>query len=127
MRHAATLATVLAFCLPAMAAEPPGTHDGQVRAGDDGTFVAWDSEAGVWRDPLEFWLAFAERRGGLTWGRRANYPPYDEVSEHDTLLVEAEGGPCLMEFFHRRWRRARDVWRWDEGFNRYGGCPRVFD
>ena len=33
----------------------------------------------------------------------------------------------LMYFFHRRWRRANDVWRWDPSFNRYSGCATVFD
>ncbi|MDX1406343.1 MAG: hypothetical protein R3192_17540, partial [Woeseiaceae bacterium] len=65
--------------------------------------------------------------GGLTWGRRTDYPPYDQVDELDTMIIELESGPCLMEFFHTRWRRANDVRRWDAAFNEYGGCPNVFD
>ena len=68
----------------------------------------------------------AGRRGGLTWGSGTEYPPYAEVSELDTFLVQVDEGTCLMEFFHERWRRANDVRRWDDAFNNYGGCPHVF-
>ena len=74
-----------------------------------------------------FWDRDADRRGGLTWGRRTDYPPYNKVKELDTMIIEVESGPCLMEFFHTRWRRANDVRRWDVTFNEYGGCPDVFD
>ena len=43
------------------------------------------------------------------------------------MMVELAQGPCLMEFFHSRWRRANDVRRWDESHNEFGGCPYVFD
>ncbi len=43
------------------------------------------------------------------------------------MIIEVESGPCLMEFFHTRWRRANDVRRWVAAFNEYGGCPDVFD
>ena len=85
--------------------------------------VVW--EPGV--DVETFWADYAEATGGLTWGASDTYPPYSEVNEGDTFLVQLEQGPCLMEFFHRRWRRANDVRRWDESVNDYGGCPYVFD
>ncbi len=74
-----------------------------------------------------FWLQYADSKGGLTWGKSSSYPDYDKVKEGDTLLIELEQGPCLMEFFHSRWRRANDVWRWDDSINAYGGCPHVFE
>ena len=89
--------------------------------------TAWDAEKNQWVDLEQFWLNYAERKGGLTWGRGADYPPYEQVKEFDTFMVEVKQGPCLMEFFHSRWRRANDVRRWDEAFNQYGGCPYVFD
>ena len=42
-------------------------------------------------------------------------------------MVEVKSGLCLMEFFHTRWRRANDVRRWDDRFNEYAGCAKVFD
>ena len=74
-----------------------------------------------------FWLDYANSKGGLTWGASTVYPEYKKVKEGDTLLIQLEQGPCLMEFFHSRWRRANDVRRWDELINAYGGCPYVFD
>lgn len=79
------------------------------------------------QDIEAFWSTYAESKGGLTWGKSANYPDYDKVKEGDTFLVELKQGNCLMEFFHSRWRRANDVRRWDESVNEYGGCPHVFD
>ena len=100
---------------------------GETRTNDDGALEAWDSDAAEWVDPVTFWHRYAERKGGLTWGRRNDYPPYGEVNEFDTMIVDVDSGPCLMEFFHKRWRRANDVRRWDSAFNEYGGCPNVFD
>lgn len=74
-----------------------------------------------------FWLEYAQANGGITWGRSAQYPEYDKVQEGDTFMVELSQGPCLMEFFHQRWRRANDVRRWHPSINEYGGCPYVFD
>ncbi|MBY5991006.1 hypothetical protein [Ferrimonas balearica] len=108
-------------------ADVAGSADGHVRLGADGALEAWDAERGQWGGLEAFWLAYAERRGGLTWGRGSDYPPYDQVKEGDTFMVELSQGPCLMEFFHQRWRRANDVRRWDDAFNDYAGCPRVFD
>lgn len=78
-------------------------------------------------DIESFWLRYADSKGGLTWGRTSEYPDYDKVKDGDTLLVELKQGPCLMEFFHSRWRRANDVRRWDDSINSFGGCPHVFD
>lgn len=103
------------------------TADGQIKTDTEGARLAWDVTEQQWVTLEQFWLNYAQRRGGLTWGRGNRYPPYDQVSELDTFLVETEYGPCLMEFFHTRWRRANDVRRWDPAFNEYAGCPHVFE
>ncbi|MBY5979190.1 hypothetical protein [Ferrimonas balearica] len=108
-------------------ADVAGSQDGHVRIGADSQLEAWDAEAGQWLSPEQFWLAYAARNGGLTWGRGSDYPPYGEVKEGDTFMVELDSGPCLMEFFHKRWRRANDVRRWDTAFSDIGGCAKVFD
>ncbi|MFK8068834.1 MAG: hypothetical protein AB8D52_11355 [Gammaproteobacteria bacterium] len=74
-----------------------------------------------------FWMNYANSKGGLTWGKSASYPKYKKVKEGDSFIIQLKEGPCLMEFFHARWRRANDVRRWDESINAYGGCPYVFD
>lgn len=102
-------------------------NDGEVRTNADGSLEAWDAREEEWVNLEQFWDRYAARRGGLTWGRRFDYPRYQEVDELDTMIIELESGPCLMEFFHTRWRRANDVRRWDATFNEYGGCPYVFD
>lgn len=124
MRLAAALT---ALCLaPAACADDHTPADGAARDRAGG-FEVYDAEAGRWLEPEQYWLAWAARRGGLTWGRGADYPPYGAVKEHDTFMVETAHGPCLMAFFHQRWRRANDVWRWNDRYNDYGGCARVFD
>lgn len=87
----------------------------------------WDQTLMQWLDVESFWLNYASSKGGLTWGRGSEYPEYSQVKEFDTFLVEVDQGSCLMEFFHRRWRRANDVRRWNDQLNQYGGCPHVFD
>lgn len=119
-----TLAASLVMCSAAMAQTQP--QDGEIRQ-YHGELQAWDAEQKRWLTPEGFWKAYAQRKGGLTWGEDTEYPDYNEVKEHDTLLIELESGKCLMEFFHGRWRRANDVWRWDNAFNQYSACPRVFD
>ncbi len=116
----------IAFTGALAVAESDEFTDGEVRsvAGDE--LEAWDIRNSEWVDLEVFWNRYADRRGGLTWGRRTDFPPYKRVLELDTMLIELESGPCLMEFFHTRWRRANDVRRWDEAFNEYGGCPDVF-
>ncbi|MEM9302644.1 MAG: DM13 domain-containing protein [Pseudomonadota bacterium] len=113
------------FDAPA-AAEPAG-ENGDIRFEDDGSSLAWSDVRQAWVEPEEFFIAYAESRGGLTWGRGSDYPPYAEVSERDLFLVELDSGVCLMEFWHERWRRANDVRRWNDAFNAYGGCPHVFE
>ena len=108
-------------------AQSDAPTDGQWRDASAGESMAWDANTGEWLDPESFWLSYAERHGGLTWGRRTEYPPYAEVNELDTMIIELDSGPCMMQFFHTRWRRANDVRRWDEAFNEYAGCPYVFD
>lgn len=87
----------------------------------------WNQQTQSWNSPIEFWHHYAKTKGGLTWGEGSTYPEYEKVKEFDTFLVQVEGGVCLMEFFHQRWRRANDVRRWDERFNEISGCPKVFD
>ncbi len=99
-------------------------------ASQDSGGKALGAEPPVWEagtDIEAFWLQYADSKGGLSWGKSSDYPPYEEVKEGDTLLIQLEQGPCLMEFFHSRWRRANDVRRWDPSVNAYGGCPYVFD
>ncbi|MEM7284408.1 MAG: hypothetical protein AAF438_22640 [Pseudomonadota bacterium] len=104
---------------------PKNPRDGQVFL-TEGSFLAYDAQGEEWLDPVAFWRAYAERRGGLTWGQSADYPPYRDVSEQDLFMVELDSGLCLMEFWHSRWRRANDVRRWGDEFNQFGGCPDVF-
>ncbi|WP_420598080.1 hypothetical protein [Neptuniibacter sp.] len=85
--------------------------------------VVWTSGT----DTEALWLRYADSKGGLVWGRSTEYPEYEKVREGDTFIIELKQGPCLMEFFHSRWRRANDVRRWDESINSFGGCPYVFD
>lgn len=106
-------------------AQPP--RHGMVRVLTDATWQAWDDESAQWTGLERFWERYAERKGGLTWGRGGEYPDYPKVKEGDTFMAEVAQGPCLMEFFHNRWRRANDVRRWDDAFNEYAGCPYVFD
>lgn len=106
---------------------PPGDRDGQVNALEDGGFVAWDAGNRQWVDADTFWKNFAARGRGRNWPSGREFPPYSAVNEHDSFLYNSENGPCLMYFFHARWRRANDVWRWGDEFNEYGGCARVFE
>ena len=75
----------------------------------------------------DIWINYAKSKGGVTWSESTEYPEYQKVKEGDTIMIQDKRGPCLMEFFHGRWRRANDVRRWDESVNAYGGCPYVFD
>lgn len=118
---------LLAGCMDGGAGNPAGPSDGEVQTLENGTQEAWNAETQTWVGLAAFWDQYAERRGGYTWGVREDYPPYAEVEEFDTMLVQLDSGPCMMMFFHSRWRRANDVRRWDDAFNEYGGCPYVFD
>ena len=103
------------------------SEDGEVRQNSSSEAEAWDAEGGTWVSLGAFWNRYAARSGGLTWGKRTGYPPYKEVNEFDTMIIELDGGSCMMMFFHTRWRRANDVRRWDDAFNEYSACPHVFD
>ena len=100
--------------------------NGKLRCGE-GHCAVWSGKTGDWLSPEAFWLQYAAANDGSFWGKSQEYPPYEKVGEHDTLLVDSGRGLCLMEFFHSRWRRANDVRRWDPGFSEVGGCPYVFD
>jgi hypothetical protein len=89
-----------------------------------------NTQAPTWKpgsDIEQFWQQYTESKGGITWTGSSTYPEYEKVNEGDTFLVQLKQGPCLMEFFHSRWRRANDVRRWDDSIDSYGGCPYVFD
>lgn len=107
-------------------AQSSALNNGQLKKQGDG-YVAWLESTQSWVKPKAFWLAYAKENGGLTWGQRQDYPPYEQVKELDKMIIQVKSGDCLMEFFHERWRRANDVRRWDQKFNEVGGCPNVFD
>lgn len=99
--------------------------DGQFKSGNES--LVWSEAKSGWVSPEQFWSDYAQQRGGITWGTSDTYPPYEQVKEYDTFMVQLGSKVCLMEFFHSRWRRANDVRRWDDKFNEYGACPNVFD
>lgn len=99
---------------------------GQVREHTSAPPQVWDADLRQWTELEAFWSRFAKAHTGRYWGRSRNYPEYEQVKEFDTFMVEVEQGPCLMEFFHQRWRRANDVRRWDDQMNEVLGCPHVF-
>ena len=88
---------------------------------------AWDNQDKKFLSLEKFWRTYAERNGGLTWGQSENYPPYNDVKENDLFMVEIGSEICLMEFYHDRWRRANDVRRWDNSFNEFSACSKVFN
>ncbi len=116
------LATALMFSNSAFAQQPA---NGELRGTEQ--VEVWSKELNKWLSPIQFWRSFAVLNGGLTWGERETYPEYSKVKERDLMIIELDSGSCLMEFFHRRWRRANDVRRWDTKFNEVAGCQRVFD
>ena len=123
------MSAVVCLSACAQSTPPPPSdefRDGQIRDSAAGA-VAWDGQQQQWVSVEQFWVNYAGRKGGLTWGRSAEYPEYEKVNEFDTFMVELSQGPCLMEFFHSRWRRANDVQRWDPKHNEQAGCPHVFD
>ena len=98
---------------------------GEIRS-IDGQTQAYLEDISSFVSPEAFWDHYVEGSTGKHWGSSREYPPYVEVSELDTFIVELDSGTCLMEFFHNRWRRANDVRRWDPQFNTVGGCADVF-
>lgn len=125
VRLAAVSGTVF-MALNVSAVPPESPRNGQIHQTAAMTRV-WDENAKVWVTPEVFWLSYTDQSDGKFWGRATDYPPYRDVSEHDTILIEVDEGSCLMYFFHKRWRRAQDVRRWDPAFNDVSGCPYVFD
>lgn len=121
------LGVMLLLSAAAFAEKPADPSDGQLYGDDDNKVQAWSASAEQWLSVEEFWLAFVDTNDGRFLGRSADYPPYGDLNERDALLVELEQGSCLMYFWHGRWRRAQDVWRWDDAFNEQLGCPFVFD
>ena len=119
--HSIFFFIILTTILPVQA---ENIRHGDIRA--DNPSMAWDRKIEQWVTVEQFWLNYAQERGGITWGRSATYPEFRKVREHDTFMVRLASGPCLMEFFHTRWRRANDVRRWDPLFTNYGGCSDVF-
>ncbi|QXP44918.1 hypothetical protein FM038_021060 [Shewanella eurypsychrophilus] len=103
-----------------------GEHNGQVMT-VNGQSKVWEASSLQWISLDSFWQNWADSRGGITWGRSKDYPVYEQVKEQDTFLIELENGACMMEFWHSRWRRANDVRRWDDAFNTYSACNKVFD
>jgi len=89
------------------------------------SFVVWDARVKRWVSPGRFWGNYSRRKGSRYWGRTRFYPSYSKVREHDLVTIVTKQGSCLMEFYHHRWRRANDVWRWNRRFNNYGGCRSV--
>ena len=120
------LAVSLFYSAGTAADYPAKPHHGQVYTGGSSAQV-WSESSAKWIGPEQFWLDYVTQSGNKHWGRASEYPSYSEVNEHDTVLIEVDEGPCLMYFFHKRWRRAQDVRRWDPAFNELLGCPRVFD
>ena len=100
---------------------------GQIKVSGDWV-LAWSPGMEQWV-PLEaFWWQFVEaNERGKHWGEGMKYPSFEDVKERDTFLEITEQGSCLMYFYHGRWRRAQDVWRWDTRQNEVLGCPHVFD
>ncbi len=120
-----TLATLLVASTAAAAQSTDSPTDGQLQE-SNGVYQAWSAGSEQWLPVQAFWLEYAHNNQGRFWGESSEYPPYEEVNEHDTLLIQLQQGPCLMYFFHSRWRRAQDVRRWDPQYNQLFGCPHVF-
>ncbi len=115
---------MIIFSLNALSQEP--VH-GELTAVNGDTYKIWSKNSNKWLDIESFWIEYANTKGGLTWGKSTRYPEYSKVKENETLIIQLEEGSCLMEFFHKRWRRANDVRRWNEKLNSIAGCPNVFD
>ncbi|WP_028113235.1 hypothetical protein [Ferrimonas kyonanensis] len=120
------LLIILLGCWCTLAQAQPGDHHGQIKV-EQAQWQVWNQSLSRWDSVEAFWDHEAAALGSVRWPSSRDYPPYDQVQEHDTFLVQLDSGVCLMEFFHSRWRRANDVRRWDPAFNDYGACPRVFD
>jgi len=109
------------------AAETNDLSNGQVKKNDSQKLVSWDENSKRWISLDQFWKNYVKENQSHHWGTSRDYPQYSLVSEFDTFLVQVKSGTCLMEFYHSRWRRANDVRRWDDEFNNYSGCAKVFE
>lgn len=116
---------ILCFCVSSIQAQE--REHGFVNVSASGEHQVWNGANNEWNSVALFWQHFTKTNEGKAWGRISEYPNYDEVNEFDTLIITLKDGACLMQFYHSRWRRANDVQRWDDAFNKYGGCPYVFD
>lgn len=124
MAHWIILGLLLACSQPGVAGQNSTAKSGPESANSQ-EFLVWDEAAQVWLQPDLFWTQHIERSKATYWGRASAYPPYETVHEHDLIWIETAAGDCLMEFYHRRWRRANDVWRWDKRYSQYRGCATV--
>ena len=87
----------------------------------------WHTKASGWVSPDEFFIIEVKRLKGPTYGTVEDYPPYDTVSEWDTLIDRLpDGRECSMVFYHARWRRLPDVLALDDRLRNHGGCSDVF-
>ena len=99
---------------------------GDVRETGDG-IEAWHRSVTGWITPDAFFVIEIRRLKGPTYGTVEDYPPYETVSEWDTLIDRLpDGRQCPMVFFHERWRRLPDVLALDERLRNHGGCKDVF-
>ncbi|SET11817.1 hypothetical protein [Thalassotalea agarivorans] len=124
----------LLFCLvacssnePQQEAENNNPQHGDIRNGHKPTMEIYYGPSQQWMQVEDFWRTFAQDNYGGYKYTGPLYPPYEQAQEFDLLLLEIPYGACLMQFYHERWRRANDVWRWNEKLNEYGGCAHVFD
>jgi hypothetical protein len=115
----------LSACAPQELATIKPNH-GELKT-SSGSLLAWHDPSQQWVILGVFWHNEVMARGGLDWPHNSAYPSFDKLNEFDTFLVELPSGTCLMTFYHSRWRRANDVWGWDDAFNDYSACPYVFD
>lgn len=122
-----TFLLVLAVSSSAWSIDRQGHRDGEVRVNDYGGLRAWDDQAQRWVSIEIFWRNISDRKGGFTWGIQTSYPDSELMKDGDTLLLNLRKGACLMEYKGGRWHRANDLYKWDDQFNTYGGCPYVFD
>ncbi len=117
-------AVLWCVCISLYAQTESTLRNGQTRLHNDG-FIVWDTQADSWVKPEQFWANYASRKGSRNWGTATTYPPRAKTQPHDVVTIVTPEGVCLMEFYHSRWRRANDVWRWSQRFSNYAGCANV--
>jgi len=120
-KHLVPLLAALAVAPLAQAME-----NGDVR-NTDGALQVWSEARQAWVEPPLFFADDLKTLNGPTYGRTSTYPPYEQVSEWDTLIdLLPDGRECPMVFFHQRWRRLADVRALDDQLRNFGGCRDVF-